>query len=270
MSNIRNLQDSDRFIVYKHTNKINGKSYIGITKRTIEQRVHDGYAGSRHFDNAISKYGWENFETTILEENLTCDEACSKEKYYIEKYDSINNGYNLEEGGIYGTINPETRKLMSERMIGNTYSKNQVYSEEAKKHVSEGLRKFYSDPVKSAEARRKLSEANKGKVVSEETRRKRSEALKGRKFSEETIKKMKEAARNRKVSEETKKKLSDAQKRRFNNDIERVKLSKANKGKKRTPEQIEHYRQAALNRTKEHQDKINRALRKEIINENIK
>jgi group I intron endonuclease len=261
MSNIRNLQDSDRFIVYKHTNKINGKSYIGITKRTIEQRVYDGYAGSRHFNSAISKYGWENFETTILEENLTCDEACSKEKYYIEKYDSINNGYNLEEGGIYGTINPETRKLMSDRMIGNTYSKNQVFSEEAKKHISEGVKKFFDDPIKGAAAKKKISEANKGKIVSEETREKMSKAQKGRTFSEETINKMKEAAMNRKVSEETKKKLSESLKKFYSDPVEKQKISERFKGKKRTPEQIEHYRQAALNRTKEHQDKINKALK---------
>lgn len=262
MSNIRNLQDNDRFIVYKHTNKINGKSYIGITKRTIEQRVGDGYSGSRHFNNAISKYGWENFETTILEENLTCDEACSKEKYYIEKYDSINNGYNLEEGGIYGTINPETRKLMSERMIGNTYSKNQVFSEEAKKHISEGLKRLYFDPVRGAEARRKLSEAHRGRIVSKETRRKQSESLKGRKVSEETKKKLSDAAKNRKVSEETKKKLSESLKKFYSDPVEKQKISERFKGKKRTPEQIEHYRQAALNRTKEHQDKINISLRK--------
>lgn len=263
MANIRNLKDTDRFIVYMHTNKINGKHYVGITKRTLRERVNDGYAGCRHFNSAIEKYGWDNFYSEILEEGLTCDEACEKEKYYIKKYDSIENGYNLEDGGIYSTMHPETIELIRKKMIGNTLSKGQVYSDKAKKRVSDGLNKFYSDKERSAEARRKQSEANKGKIVSVETRRKQSEALKGRKFSDETIEKMRLAALNR--SPEVGKKISEAKRGIPMSDENKRKISEANKGKKRTPEQIERYRQAALNRSKEHQDKINKALKERRI-----
>lgn len=197
MPGVRNSKPEDRFIVYKHTNIINNKSYIGITKRTLEERVHDGYGGSVKFNNAINKYGWGNFTSTILEENLSLSDACKKEQYYIQKYNSIENGYNLSEGGLYGTHSDESIKKMSERMRGNTFSRNYVWTKEAKNNVSEGLKKFYGDPIKSAYVRKRQSEANKGKVVSEETRKKTSEKLKGRTFSKETIEKMRQAALNR-------------------------------------------------------------------------
>lgn len=197
MPGIRNSKPEDRFIVYKHTNNINNKCYIGITKRTLEERVYDGYGGSIKFNNAINKYGWDNFTSTILEENLSLSEACKKEQYYIQKYNSIENGYNLSEGGIYGLHNESTKHKMSERMKGNTLSKNYVWTEEAKNNVSIGLKKFYDDPIKSAYVRKRQSEANKGKVVSEETRKKTSEKLKGRTFSKETIEKMRQAALHR-------------------------------------------------------------------------
>lgn len=49
--------------------------------------------------NAINKYGWENFEHIILATGLTFEEANLKEKEYIEKFNSINNGYNIQSGG---------------------------------------------------------------------------------------------------------------------------------------------------------------------------
>lgn len=260
MPGIRNSSSDDRFIVYVHKNKINNKCYVGITKRTLEERVHDGYSGSRRFNCALEKYGWNNFTSEIIESNLTLEEACKKEQEYIKIYNSIENGYNLNEGGIYGLHNEETIKKMSERMIGNTLSKSYIWTEEAKLNVSKGLRKHYDDPIKGAETRRKQSESHKGKKISNSTRKLLSEKLKGRKFSEETLEKMRYAACNR--SEETNKKISISKKGVPLSEQAKKNISNALKGKKRTPEQREHYRQAALNRSKEHQDKINDALRK--------
>lgn len=62
------------YTVYQHVNKINGKMYIGITKRTPQDRWgHDGskYKTIPHFYAAIQKYGWNNFEHNILYTN--CD-----------------------------------------------------------------------------------------------------------------------------------------------------------------------------------------------------
>ena len=61
--------------VYKHTNKTNGKVYIGKTCRKPEYRWNEGkgYIYQRHFWNAINKYGWDNFEHEILIKDLDAE-----------------------------------------------------------------------------------------------------------------------------------------------------------------------------------------------------
>lgn len=86
--------------IYKITNKVNNKSYIGQTRYTVEfrWRQHQHKKDNAYFHNAIKKYGVENFTVEILEE---CDykDLDSKEIYYIAKYDTFNNGYNMTLGG---------------------------------------------------------------------------------------------------------------------------------------------------------------------------
>lgn len=92
------------YLIYKHTNKINNKSYIGLTKRTVKARwgkFGEYYKQCSKFWNAIQKYGWENFEHSILETDIkTLSEANSLEQYYIEHYNTIKNGYNISRGGF--------------------------------------------------------------------------------------------------------------------------------------------------------------------------
>lgn len=87
-------------IIYKITNKVNGKSYIGQTRYTIEfrWRQHQHKKDNTYFHNAIHKYGIDNFSIEILEE---CDfrDLNSREIFYIAKYDTFNSGYNLTIGG---------------------------------------------------------------------------------------------------------------------------------------------------------------------------
>ena len=60
------------YTVYRHTNKMNGKRYIGITKQKPERRWQNGYGYvGTYFGNAISKYGWDAFEHEILFEGFT-------------------------------------------------------------------------------------------------------------------------------------------------------------------------------------------------------
>ena len=90
------------WIIYKHTNKINGKCYIGQTKQTANQRWRngDGYKNNVYFYHSIKKYGWDNFEHKILEKNIdNVKKANDREIYWISKYDSYKNGYNLTSGG---------------------------------------------------------------------------------------------------------------------------------------------------------------------------
>lgn len=93
----------EKYFLYKHTNLINNKVYIGITKQKPNRRWHNGagYKNNKYFYNAIQKYGWENFKHEILFENLNFEEANKKEVELIKKYDSTNRekGYNIHTGG---------------------------------------------------------------------------------------------------------------------------------------------------------------------------
>lgn len=97
--------------IYKYTNKINNKIYIGQSI-DLEQRnyAHKSSAFNEkandynsQFHQAIRKYGWENFSYEIVAE--ISNEEYSKEmldgleRYFIQYYDSFKNGYNATEGG---------------------------------------------------------------------------------------------------------------------------------------------------------------------------
>lgn len=91
-----------KWLIYKHTNKINGKCYVGQTKQVAEKRWQNGngYSNNLHFCNAIKKYGWSNFEHEILEDSILSQEiANEREIFWIEHFDSFANGYNLTKGG---------------------------------------------------------------------------------------------------------------------------------------------------------------------------
>lgn len=94
---------NNNYIVYIHTNKYNNKKYIGITCRDPKIRWGlngNGYSSQDKFFNAIKKYGWNNFEHEIIAKNLNECEAKELETYYIDLYNSINNGYNILREGI--------------------------------------------------------------------------------------------------------------------------------------------------------------------------
>lgn len=90
--------------IYKITNTINNKIYIGVTSRAIEERFaeHKSRIEERnniHLYQAMEKYGRENFIIEIIDTANTNEEMFEKEKYYIKLYDSYNNGYNMTLGG---------------------------------------------------------------------------------------------------------------------------------------------------------------------------
>ena len=124
------------YIVYKRTNNINGKMYIGQTEQTLEGRWANGkgYRGSVKFYAAIQKYGAENFSHEILKENLTKEEADYWEVYYIEKFDTIKNGYNLKAGGTHCIYSEESKQKMSKNHADVSGEKNPMYG---KKHSLE-------------------------------------------------------------------------------------------------------------------------------------
>lgn len=98
-------------LVYRATNKINGKIYIGLTENDLEtrksQHKHRAYKDtSRHnvFYSAIRKYGFENFEWDVLAEADYIEELGEKEREFIDSLDAKNPlvGYNRKDGGETG------------------------------------------------------------------------------------------------------------------------------------------------------------------------
>lgn len=87
--------------IYKFTNKINGKSYIGqsvdIKRRYKEHKTRK--TENSMFHDAIKEYGFDNFDFSIIE-LCKVEELDEKEIYYIKEYHTlIPNGYNISEGG---------------------------------------------------------------------------------------------------------------------------------------------------------------------------
>jgi group I intron endonuclease len=104
-------------LVYHIFNPINGKCYIGQTRRSLAERWRSHKSpssGCRKLRNAIAEYGADNFIVTTLVSGLDNDSDLTKaEAYWISYFDSINNGYNLTCGGQGHPLSDETKRLLS-------------------------------------------------------------------------------------------------------------------------------------------------------------
>ncbi len=164
-------------IIYKTTNLINGKIYIG---KACGIRVSNGYLGSgKYLKAAIKKYGKDNFIRVTIDIAATHEELCMKEKFWITFYNSRDRlvGYNLLVGGLgcgVGTDNP---------MHGRHHS------EETKRKIAKcGKNHWLYGKTHSEETKQKIRIANaKGlsgmlnRKHSEETKRKISASMLGNK-----------------------------------------------------------------------------------------
>ena len=113
--------------IYKITNKINGKSYIGQTsKSSIEERFNEHWRSrnSKRFalQNALIKYGKENFNLELLEET---DNPSEREKFYIEYYNTFKDGYNETRGGEGESRLPYTDKEIIDFYLNSCYYKKE-------------------------------------------------------------------------------------------------------------------------------------------------
>lgn len=162
-------------VIYKTTNLVNGKIYIGQDSKNNPEYLGSGKIIKR----AIKKYGKENFKKEILEVCANQTELDIKEKYWIQELNTINQdiGYNVSFGGQTGWYKglkhtEETKRIYSltrkGKLIGD---KNGMYgkqhTEETKKKISESL----------------SGENNSffGKQHTENTKKKMSESAKKRK-----------------------------------------------------------------------------------------
>ena len=159
--------------IYKITNKINGKVYIGQSKNiTTRWEAHKNHArGSlkqSFITNAMRKYGVENFVKEVLEK-CKIEDLDERERYWIKYYDSTNRekGYNQSEGGahlMFGKVLTtekvkEIKKLLADSeftmlQIGEMYG----VSEDAISLINNGKR-WIEDidyPIRKKKARGKM------------------------------------------------------------------------------------------------------------------
>lgn len=106
-------------VIYKHTNKINQKSYIGQTINIPQYRWNhgEGYKDSPLFYNAIQKYGWDNFTHEIIESGIPVNNLNEREIYWINFYKTNDRryGYNLTTGGT-GKLTEEQLEKRKEKL----------------------------------------------------------------------------------------------------------------------------------------------------------
>ena len=169
-------------IIYKSTNKITGKIYIGQTTHTLDKRIKGHINESKKDKNrpfllSINKYGVDNFTFETIDSANNLDELNDKEIYWVNFYNSVSpNGYNVTGGG-------QGKKMISTNELG--------------KRISKGLQnsKKWQKIKNSEEYLKKIKEKfighNKGKKFSTEHKEKIWEKNKERilKFNKDTSKK---------------------------------------------------------------------------------
>lgn len=91
-----------KYFIYKLTNIVNGKIYIGKTKRLLCRRMADHrYFAKKKYNapisRAIAKHGWENFQVDVIKECQSESEMNEKEVNFIKEYNALNPliGYNI-------------------------------------------------------------------------------------------------------------------------------------------------------------------------------
>lgn len=175
------------FSIYKISNIINNKCYIGFTsKNPAEKRWKEHtrrafnnkeYKTDRkhHIHRAIQKYGSENFIFEIICQSLD-GEYCRNilEQYFIDMYDSHKNGYNETPGGGM-ELTEDIIKRRSESLKNRYRTDTKLVERQSKNSRDRWLNPEY---------RHRISLCQKGKKLSEETKRKISEHHKGRKMSD--------------------------------------------------------------------------------------
>lgn len=177
--------------IYKITNNINGKIYIGQTNNpTRRWWQHTSSArcnkGNQLITKAMIKHGLDNFDFSVICTCCTQEDTDEIEILLIKQYNStdMSVGYNLAKGGSKLISTPEIRNKISKSL--KEYYKNNDGANKGK--------------VLSKETRDKISKSsmgkpgtNKGKKFSEEWRQKISESNMGKKFTEKRLKRMSES-----------------------------------------------------------------------------
>ncbi len=126
-------------IIYKTTNKVNGKFYVGKDERNEPTYLGSGLILNR----AIEKYGKENFEKEIIETCSNKKELSEREIFWISELSATTVGYNIALGGAGGDTysrNPNLPKIIEKFTGENNHFYGKTHSDETKKKI--GLNKL--------------------------------------------------------------------------------------------------------------------------------
>lgn len=202
--------------IYIIENNINCKIYIGQTWYGVSKRFKDhiwntnsNYDCCVKLERAIKKYGVELFKIRTLSTAINQKQADALEKFFIKTFDSVNNGYNIRDGGSRGKLSNESRKAISEKLKGHTVS------DETKKKISD---KLMGKCYLTEESKKKIGDASrgnqyaKGNTLSKEHKENIASSSKNRIWTEESKEKLRVANTGKKHSDETKKKISNTKK----------------------------------------------------------
>jgi hypothetical protein len=230
-------------IIYKTTNLINGKFYVGKDERNKPDYLGSGI----NLQRAIKKYGEENFIKETVEVCSTREELIEREKYWIKETKAQEIGYNIADGGWGGnTYTEETRQRISKQFTG-------------RKHKPETIKKLKGikkNPKLSDEERDRRRQKMLELRSNLEFMRKQEDGFincKNMNYSPEFLAMQKSENQKgekgpnwgKKASKETREKMSVSNKRYW-------------LGKKQPPEAIEKRKQTLEKRKKENPEKYKR------------
>jgi group I intron endonuclease len=180
--------------IYKIENKLNGKTYIGKTKN-FERRIkeHERNVGKKRHKlyDAILHYSWGNFITEIIDS--TVGDIDQLEIFYINKFNTINEGYNYTEGGSGGDTFSNRNELSKKKTIKKISEKSKIINNKNKEIHRVNTKKLWEDDEyrkkvvdgvklnhQTKEYKEKLSKVMKEKLKDPELRKKWSEVKKGK------------------------------------------------------------------------------------------
>ena len=180
--------------LYKITNRVNGKLYIGITKLGLNQRwakhLKDSQDPKYPLHRAIKKHGADSFSIELLKESTNRTYISDLEEPTILEYNSRGNGYNVAKGGYGGDLGTEanikrkntlaSRPLSEKQRLADLQRQRQV----GKTKENDAGRRAQAEKVKgnkfalglahSDETKKKMRESHLGKKRTAETRQRMS------------------------------------------------------------------------------------------------
>jgi len=287
--------------IYRATNLVNGKIYIGQTtagrwkdtqnpiKERWKEEVGEAYRKAargenlRYVENAITKYGPENFELTQQDIAYSQEELDKKETDHIRDNDTMNpdKGYNLKEGGLGGRLSDQAKENLSDAISGKYQNDPEYYNKqfaerqerardpEFIKKMTEINREKAKNPdwvqkmteinrerAKDPQFKEKLSQAGTKKWQEKEYNEKQSKERQGRaKNNPEWLQKMTEINRERANNPEWREKMSQIGTKKWQESEYREKQNKERRERAKDPQFLEKMREIGKQNRKEIADK---------------